>query len=63
MYVGREHATLAVPLPANSACNSCHNQNAAVENTFVQFYPTLLEIATHRGTLNRAYLEKTPSNQ
>lgn len=43
--------------PANSACNSCHGQKAAVENTFVQFYPTLLEIATRKGTLNRAYSE------
>jgi hypothetical protein len=43
--------------PANSACNSCHGQNGAVENTFVQFYPTLLEIASRKGTLNRAYLE------
>jgi len=43
--------------PANSACNSCHNQKAAVENTFVQFYPTLLEVATRKGTLNRAYSE------
>jgi len=43
--------------PANSACNSCHGQNAAVENTFVQFYPTLLEIAMRKGTLNSAYSE------
>jgi aspartate oxidase len=25
--------------------------NAAVDNTFVQFYPTLLEIARQKGTL------------
>jgi len=43
--------------PANSACNSCHSQKAAVENTFVQFYPTLLVIATHKSTLNVAYSE------
>ena len=41
--------------PANSACNSCHSQKAAVENTFVQFYPTLLDVATRKATLNRAY--------
>jgi hypothetical protein len=62
-YFGFGRSDKAVPLPANSACNSCHNQNAAVENTFVQFYPTLLEIATHKGTLNRTYVEKTPGNQ
>lgn len=27
------------------ACNKCHNENAAVEHTFVQFYPTLLDFA------------------
>ena len=32
-------------------CNACHNKNGAVENTFVQFYPTLLEVARAKGTL------------
>lgn len=32
-------------------CYSCHRANAAVDTTFVQFYPTLLPIATRRGTL------------
>jgi hypothetical protein len=44
----------AKPLAATSSCNACHSQNAAVENTFVQFYPTLLDIATHKGTLKSA---------
>ncbi len=48
----------AAPLGADSNCNSCHSQNAAVENTFVQFYPTLLEVATAKGTLNREYAQK-----
>lgn len=51
----------AKPLPATSSCNSCHRQNAAVENTFVQFYPTLLEVATHKGTLNPSYLQQSSS--
>jgi len=50
-------AEKAVPLPANSVCNSCHGQNAAVENTFVQFYPELLEIARRKGTLNPSFSE------
>lgn len=45
--------------PATSSCNKCHGANAAVENTFVQFYPTLLEIAKAKGTLNPAYLQKS----
>jgi hypothetical protein len=48
-YLGFGRSDKATALPANSACNSCHTQHAAVENTFVQFYPTLLEIATHKG--------------
>ena len=48
-----DHATAA---PATSSCNTCHAKNAAVENTFVQFYPTLLEVATRKGTLNPSYV-------
>jgi cytochrome P460 len=36
-------------------CHSCHSQHGAVENTFVQFYPTLLEVAKAKGTLKAAY--------
>jgi len=34
-----------------SACWSCHNQNGAVENTFTQFYPTLLDIAYAKNVI------------
>jgi hypothetical protein len=37
-------------------CYSCHQQHAAVDTTFVQFYPTLLPIATTKHTLSPAYL-------
>ena len=37
-------------------CYSCHQANAAVDTTFVQFYPTLLPTATKHGTLSRSYL-------
>lgn len=43
----------AQPFPRSAACYSCHAQNGAVDNTFVQFYPTLLEIARQKGTLKR----------
>jgi hypothetical protein len=56
-YFSFGQADKGTMFPANSACNSCHGQKAAVENTFVQFYPTLLEIATRKGTLNRSYSE------
>ena len=39
-------------IPASAACYSCHATKGAVDNTFVQFYPTLLEAARSKGTLN-----------
>lgn len=36
-------------------CFACHTKNAAVENTFVQFYPTLFPIAESNGTLRSDY--------
>ena|SRR5581483_8999403 len=48
--------------PATSTCNACHGKNAAVENTFVQFYPTLLEVATRKGTLNPSYTNATAAH-
>jgi len=38
-------------------CYSCHQQHAALDTTFIQFYPTLLEIAKAKGTLDPAYLK------
>jgi hypothetical protein len=38
-------------LPATATCYACHAANTAVDNTFVQFYPTLLEVATRMGTV------------
>src|SRR5688572_16148489 len=46
---GRSAAT-AKPLPTTASCYSCHAQNGAVDNTFVQFYPTLIDIAREKGT-------------
>jgi hypothetical protein len=31
--------------PKSAACYSCHEEYAATDNTFVQFYPTLIETA------------------
>jgi hypothetical protein len=33
-----------------ASCVECHTKNTAVERTFVQFYPTLLEVARAKGT-------------
>lgn len=50
------------PFPRTERCYSCHAQNGAVDNTFVQFYPTLLPIAKEKGTYKepKAELRFTP---
>lgn len=45
-------------LPKEMECYSCHEQHGAVDTTFVQFYPTLLEIAKKRNTLSAAYVKE-----
>jgi hypothetical protein len=45
----------AAPLPATARCYACHRDNAAVDNTFVQFYPTLFEVAKRMGTIKPTY--------
>jgi len=42
-------------IPTSAACYSCHQQHGAVDTTFVQFYPTLLDIATQKRTLSPGY--------
>ena len=41
-------------MPKGNACWSCHDAHAAVEHTFVQFYPTLKVMAKKYGTYNEA---------
>lgn len=43
----------AAPLPANSICQTCHAANGAVNQTFVQFYPTLIPVAKAKGTFKQ----------
>jgi hypothetical protein len=45
----------ASALPTSAACYSCHAQNTAVDNTFVQYYPTLFEVAKRLGTVKPTY--------
>jgi len=45
----------AAAFPKTESCYSCHAQNGAVDNTFVQFYPTLLAIAKQKGTLTKSH--------
>jgi Cytochrome P460 len=50
----------ASKLPQDAGCWSCHDTNAAVEHSFVQFYPTLLSVAYDKGTIKPG-LHLTPS--
>jgi hypothetical protein len=45
-------------IPQKASCYSCHGEHAAVDTTFVQFYPTLLKVAKDKGTLGKAYLSE-----
>jgi hypothetical protein len=40
--------------PKTRDCYSCHEQNGAVESTFVQYYPTLADVAKAKGTFKTA---------
>jgi Cytochrome P460 len=50
----RAGVTQAKMIPKSEACYACHGTNGAVDNTFVQFYPTLIEVAKQKGTLKPA---------
>jgi hypothetical protein len=48
---GTEHL-----LPRPASCYTCHEEHAAVDTTFTQFYPTLLPIAKAKGVLSPKYV-------
>jgi hypothetical protein len=54
-FFGFDGAKTAKMIPTSADCYSCHAGHAAVDTTFVQFYPTLLPIAKDKGTLSAAY--------
>jgi hypothetical protein len=43
--------TASADTPGKNDCWKCHEQNAAVEHSFVQFYPELLTIAKAKKTI------------
>ena len=48
---------VAPPLDGDrvARCIECHTEHTAVERTFVQFYPTLYEVARRMGTLKPGF--------
>ena len=51
--------TSASPLAGDTVqrCIDCHSAHTAVERTFVQFYPTLLDVAKRKGTVKPNYTD------
>ena len=62
-FFGFDEAKTAKMTPTDMACYSCHADHAAVDTTFVQFYPTLLPIAQAKGTLSAAYQKESAGGQ
>jgi hypothetical protein len=52
---GHQLQESATPLPVDAGCVECHTKNTAVERTFVQFYPTLLDVARKMKTLKPGF--------
>lgn len=61
-FFGFDEGKTAKMTPTTASCYSCHSEHAAVDTTFVQFYPTLLPIAKAKGTLSAAYLKETTAS-
>jgi hypothetical protein len=57
-FFGFDEGKPSKQIPKEAVCYSCHEQHGAVDTTFVQFYPTLLEVAKQKGTLAPAYLKE-----
>ncbi len=53
---GNDAAAKLIQPPAT--CYTCHEAHGAVDTTFVQFYPTLLPLATDKKTLSPEYLKE-----
>ena len=45
-------------IPQGAPCYTCHAAHAAVDTTFVQFYPTLFPLAQKKGTLSAAFVKE-----
>ncbi len=53
-YVFNVDGKTAEAMPKGNVCWSCHENHAAVEHTFVQFYPMLKAVAKKFGRYNEA---------
>jgi hypothetical protein len=60
-FFGFDSAQPAKMVPTSEDCYACHAKHAAVDMTFVQFYPTLLPIAAAKGTFAAGYKQDLAS--
>jgi Cytochrome P460 len=58
-FFGVEDGKTGKMFPTTAECYKCHAAHAAVDTTFVQFYPTFLPIAKSKGTLSAAYQQES----
>ena len=58
-FFGFDDGKTATMIPTNASCYTCHAEHAAVDTTFVQFYPTLLPVAKSKGTFSAAYQKES----
>ena len=58
-FIFRGNGNATAPLSGDTVkrCIDCHSAHTAVERTFVQFYPTLLEVAKRMGTVRKDYTD------
>ena len=61
-FFGFGDSDTAKMTPTSAECYTCHAQHAAVDTTFVQFYPTLLPIAQSHSTLNPLYTKESAAD-
>ena len=61
-FVSSDGKQPGVLKPQSANCYSCHQDNGAVDTTFVQFYPTLMTIAKDKRTLSANYLKENAAN-
>ncbi len=57
-FYGFENPVSAKVIARPASCYTCHEQHAAVDTTFVQFYPTLKDAATKHKSFSAAYLKE-----
>src|SRR5262249_41590240 len=50
-YYNFDPGATAANALGGGACANCHSANGAVEHTFVQFYPTLLDFSIEKGVV------------